>query len=311
MSEPEVLVEVVDGVGRLVLNRPRAINALSLAMIRLLHHALADFAADDAVRRVVLVGAGERGLCSGADVRELRSQALAGDDPGVFLREEYVLDLAIAAYPKPFTAVMDGITMGGGLGLSAHCADRVVTHSSRLAMPETQIGLFPDVFMTWRLARMPDGVGTHLALTGDTVNASDALWLGLADRGRGDLPAPVLQPDHGWITDCYTGSDPVEIVGRLEQHAHPAARAAAGVLRERCPLSVHVTLEALRRAALTPTLADQFDTELTVATTLAGGPDFAEGVRAQLVDRDRNPRWSHASLAEVERREVLACFGET
>jgi enoyl-CoA hydratase len=310
MSEPEVLVEVVDGVGRLVLNRPRAINALSLAMIRLLHHALADFAADDAVRRVVLVGAGERGLCSGADVRELREQALAGDDPGVFLREEYLLDLAIAAYPKPYTAVMDGITMGGGLGLSAHCADRVVTHSSRLAMPETQIGLFPDVFMTWRLARMPHAVGTHLALTGDTVNAADALWLGLADRSAGGLPAPVLQPDHAWITECYAGADPVEIVGRLAQHSHPAARAAAEVLEQRCPLSLHVTLEALRRAGETPRLADQFDRELQVATTLAAGPDFAEGVRAQLVDRDRSPRWSHESLADVSRTEVLACFGE-
>lgn len=310
MSEPEILVEVEGRTGRLVLNRPRAINALSLGLMRLLTHALADFASDDAVERVELVGAGERGLCAGADVRALRDQVLAGEDPTPFFVEEYRLDLAIASYPKPFTARMDGITMGGGLGLSAHCHDRVVTPASRLAMPETQIGLFPDVFMTWRLARMPGEIGTHLALLGETVNASDGLALGLADRFEGELPPAELAGGHAWIDECYAGDDAAVIAARLAEHPDPAARAAAATLATRCPLSVGVALEALRRAAAAPTLADLYQRELALAVAMVTRPDFAEGVRAQLVDRDRSPRWSHDSIAEVGRAEVLACFGE-
>ena len=153
MNEPEVLIEVDAGVGRLRLNRPRAINALSRAMIDRLAQALEGFAADPAVTRVEVTGEGERGLCAGADVRELRQTVLDGGDPADFLGTEYALDLAIAQFPKPYTVVMHGITMGGGLGISVHGADRVVTATSQLAMPETQIGLFPDVLVTWRLAR--------------------------------------------------------------------------------------------------------------------------------------------------------------
>ncbi|MDQ7992900.1 MAG: enoyl-CoA hydratase/isomerase family protein [Propionicimonas sp.] len=307
MSEPDVLVEVVEGVGRIRLNRPRAINALSGGMIDRLSRAVADFAADPAVARVELTGEGERGLCAGADVRELRQLVLDGGDPADFLGTEYALDLAIATFPKPYTAVMRGITMGGGLGISAHAVDRVVAPDSLLAMPETQIGLFPDVLMTWRLSRMPAGVGTHLALTGEAVNAADALWLGLADRAEGRLPAPVLAADHAWATECYAGDDPVEIVGRLAAHPHPAARAAAATLRSRCPLAVHVTLAALRRAAVL-SLAEVAAQDLVVCSALARRPDFAEGVRAQLVDRDRTPRWSHSRLEDVTPAEVEACF---
>ena len=307
MSQAEVVVSVDAGVGRIHLNRPRAINALSAGMLASIARALAEFAADPSVTRVELTGEGERGLCAGADVRELRQLVLDGGDPADFLGMEYELDLAIARFPKPYTAVMHGITMGGGLGISAHCADRVVTGSSQLAMPETQIGLFPDVLMTWRLSRMPAEVGTHLALTGDPVNAADALWLGLADRAIGELPAAVLAADHDWIAACYGGDDPVEIVGRLESHPHPAARAAADAIRARSPLSVHVTLAALRRAAVL-TLEEVAAQDLVVCSALARRPDFAEGVRAQLIDRDRSPRWTHARLEDVTAVEVAACF---
>jgi len=307
VNEPEVLVAVDEGVGRLRLNRPRAINALTRTMIDQLAQALAQFAADPAVTRVELTGAGERGLCAGADVRELRQVVLDGGDPADFLGTEYALDLAIAGFPKPYTVVMHGVTMGGGMGVSVHGSDRVVTATSQLAMPETQIGLFPDVLVTWRLARMPAEVGTHLALTGQAVNAADALWLGLADRSVGTLPAPVLAGDHDWIGECYAGDDPVAIHGRLAAHPHPVARAAAATLRTRCPLSVHVTLAALRRAA-SLTLAEVAAQDLVVCSRLARRPDFTEGVRAQLVDRDRNPRWSHARLEDVTAAEVAACF---
>jgi enoyl-CoA hydratase len=308
VSEPEVIAEVAAGVGRIRLNRPRQINALTVPMMHTLAGVLDDFAADDGVTSVELSGAGDRGLCAGADVRALRERALTGGDVTEFFTTEYGVDLQIAAFPKPYRAVMTGITMGGGLGLSAHGSQRVVDASSRLAMPETQIGLFPDVFMTPLLARMPDEIGTHLALTGASVNAADALRLGLADEASGALPEPDPLLAAGWIPECYAGDDPVVIVQRLEAHADPAAREAAAELRRRSPLSVAVTLEALRRAARIASLPDLLPQELGLAVRLATGPDFAEGVRAQLVDRDRNPRWSHARLEDVGRDEVLSYF---
>ncbi len=309
MTEPQVLIEARDGVGRLRLNRPRFINALTLGMIRAIASALDAFADDPAVARVELTGAGERGLCSGADVRALRAEILDGDDPMPFFTEEYAVNRRILTYPKPYLALMDGITMGGGLGLSVHASERVVTPTSLLAMPETQIGLFPDVLVTWHLARLTAEVGAHLALTGQPVGAADALWLGLADRAIGELQAPTLAVDHSWITECYAGDDAIEIVGRLAGHPHPSARAAAETIRTRSPLSVAVTLEALRRAATMTTIDELVAQDLALAAALATGPDFIEGVRAQLVDKDRSPRWRHASLEEVSRAEVLACFG--
>lgn len=308
MSEPEVLVEVTDGIGRLRLNRPRAINALTLGMIRTIAAALDDFAGDARVRAVEITGAGERGLCAGADIRAMRELVLRGDDPMPFFTEEYAVNRRILTYPKPYRAIMAGVTMGGGLGLSAHGSDRVVTPSSRLAMPETQIGLFPDVLMSWHLAWMPAEVGTHLALTGSAFNAADALWLRLADRCDGLLPQSQLQDDHNWIAACYPGDDAAEIVGRLAEHAHPRARETAALLRTRSPLSVCVTLEAVRRARRMPTLPPLIDQELSLAEALVTGPDFAEGVRAQIVDKDCTPRWQHDRIEDVGRAEVLACF---
>lgn len=308
MTEPEVLVEASDGVGRIRLNRPRQINALTVPMMHTIAGALDDFAADDRVEAVELTGAGERGLCAGADVRALRELALAGEDVTEFFATEYGVNLRIAGYPKPYRALMTGITMGGGLGLSAHGSVRIVDATSRLAMPETQIGLFPDVFMTPLLARMPGEIGTHLALTGAAIGAADAIRLGLADEASGPVPEADPGLAAGWVAECYAGDAAAEIIGRLEQHSDPAARAAAAEIRQRSPLSVAVTLEALRRAARIEKLRDLLPQELTLAVRLATGPDFAEGVRAQLVDRDRNPRWSHPSLETVTPAEVAACF---
>lgn len=308
MNEPEVQVEVVAGIGRIQLNRPRQINALTVPMMHTLADLLHGFAADDSVTAVELTGAGERGLCAGADVRALRELALTGGDVRDFFETEYGVNLQIAAYPKPYRAVMTGITMGGGLGLSAHGSQRQVDATSRLAMPETQIGLFPDVLMTPLLARMPGEIGTHLALTGASINGADAVRLGLADEVCGDAPAPDAALAAGWIAECYAGDDPVEIVGRLADHADPAAREAAADLRHRSPLSVAVTLEALRRAAAITHLPDLLPQELGLAVRLATGPDFAEGVRAQLIDKDRTPHWFHGSIEDVSRAEVLSYF---
>nr|NLI50561.1 enoyl-CoA hydratase/isomerase family protein [Propionibacterium sp.] len=306
----EVLVEVVDGVGRLTLNRPRALNALTQGMCETLLDALGAWAVDDAVTAVEIRGAGERAFCSGADVRSIRQRVLDGAEFESFFRVEYAVNALIAAYPKPYTAVMAGITMGGGLGLSAHGSRRIVDATSRLAMPETIIGFTPDVGIAWQLAHAPGELGTHVALTGDAFGAGDALALGLADAyaGPGTPDAPLAAAS--WIAECYAADDPVEIVGRLAQHPEPDARAAAEAIRRRCPLSVAVTLEALRRAATMGGVADVLAQDLALVRTLVPRPDFAEGVRAQLVDKDFAPRWQHARLEDVTRAEVLACFGD-
>ncbi len=308
MSEPALDVWVAGGVGHIRLNRPRAINALSLGMMAAMARTLDDFVDDPAVERVELTGAGERGLCAGADIRWLREQVLVGRDTDEFFETEYRLDLQIARYPKPFTARMAGVTMGGGLGISMYASDRLVTPTSELAMPETQIGLFPDVFARWRLARMPHEIGTYLAMTASSIGAGDALWLGLADRCDGDATDARLRAHSGWIEECFSGDDASVIVGRLEQHSDPAARAAGAVLRTRCPLSVAVALETVRRAARAPSLELLYGEELRLARALVHGADFVEGVRAQLVDKDHAPRWSHARIEDVSVQEVMACF---
>ena len=304
----DVLSWVENGVGRLRLNRPAALNALTLGMIRELSAALTQWADDSSVMSVHIEGAGPRGLCAGADVRALREAALAGSDDAVqFLREEYLLNLLIATFPKPYRADMDGIVMGGGLGISAHGSRRYVGADTRAAMPETQIGLAPDVGMNWLLARAPGELGTHLALTGVTIGAADALAAGLADSTTAPLKPGIWPAHQVWIDECYRSSDPAEILGNLTEHAHPAAREAAALLATRCPLSVAAALEGLRRAAHLE-LKDVLDLDLRVCSRLVMMPDFAEGVRAQLVDKDRNPHWTHASLADVSRGEVEALF---
>jgi len=305
----EVLAGVDAGVAHLVLNRPRAINALTPAMIDDLAVQLSAWAIDDRVERVVLTGAGERGLCSGADVRALRELALAGDPVADrFFVHEYRLNAMIASYPKPYEARMTGITMGGGLGVSAHGSVRVVDATSQLAMPETGIGLFPDVGMLWYLSRA-GAAGTYLALAGLPIDGATAIHLGLADTWQGDgRPAPALGEE--WVSECFTADGPSEILGRLEGDWDTEAPGeCAAVLRTRCPLSVAVTWEALRRAA-TMTLEQVLAQDLVLATYFVHHADFAEGVRAQLVDKDRSPRWSHERIEDVTTTDVSHAFGE-
>ena len=305
-----VLAGVEDGVGHLVLNRPRAINALTLGMIDDLADRLGAWADDDSVERVVLTGAGERGLCSGADVRALRELALAGDaDVDAFFAREYRVNALIASYPKPYEARMTGITMGGGLGVSAHGSVRVVDATSQLAMPETQIGLFPDVGMLWHLSRA-GAAGLFVALTGLPVDGATALTLGLADAWHGDGDPTDAKLDEDWVAECFGAAGPVEILAALEgDWATPAPGEVAAVLRTRCPLSVAVTWEALRRAA-TMDLEQVLAQDYVLATYFAHHADFAEGVRAQLVDKDRSPTWSHERLEDVTDADVRAAFGE-
>ncbi|WP_232549898.1 enoyl-CoA hydratase/isomerase family protein [Propioniciclava soli] len=304
----ELLVEVADGVGRLTLNRPRALNALTAAMIAGIHAALDAWRDDPAVERVELTGAGERGLCAGADVRALRDAVLAEEPWLGFLADEYAMNAAIVSFGKPYVAHQRGFTMGGGLGVSAHGTRRIAYPDSVFAMPETIIGFIPDVGVMWYLAHAPGQLGTHLALTGASINGTDAVLVGLADEVAGEAPASELEGDRAWIDACYAGDDAAAIVARLEAHEHPRARAAAADLRQRCPLAVCVALEALRRVRSMGSVERVLAQDLVLGRHLLGRPDFAEGVRAQLVDKDRTPRWQHARIEDVGRAEVLACF---
>ncbi|RCK69699.1 enoyl-CoA hydratase/isomerase family protein [Desertihabitans brevis] len=324
----DVLTARTGALGRIRLNRPQSINALTTPMVVAVRRALHEHA-EAGAGAVLLDGAGERGLCAGGDVRAVRESVLAGTGAGVeFFAEEYATDAAVADAPVPVVAWMDGIVMGGGVGLSVHAAVRCVTGRTRLAMPETIIGFFPDVGALWWLSRAPGQRGTRMALTGGTVGGADAVALGLADRllGAGQLPEVVDRLAAGgdvsglgagreevtsaWLTDgldpFFAGDDPVAVVQRLEAADDPVARAAAADIRARSPFAVAVTLAALRRAETMTSLADVLEQDRRLAPRLAAHPDFAEGVRAQLVDKDRTPRWTHARLEDVDPTEVAA-----
>lgn len=317
-------------VGRIILNRPRAINALTLTMVRAISALLTEWAEDDSVQTVTIEGAGERGLCAGGDVIAARREFVDGSDHLAFFEAEYAMNNQFATYDKPVVAFMDGIVMGGGVGVSTFAGHRLVTERSKVAMPETIIGFFPDVGARYELSRARE-LGTHMSLTGATVSGADAIAVGLADVqiDSADWPAIVEQLADGspaphagepvpasdlvaardWIDPCYAGHDPAEIVHRLEAHEAEGAQRAASLIRQRSPLSVAVTLEGLRRAATMSTVREVLDEDLTMADHLVTRGDFAEGVRAQLVDKDRTPHWTHARLEDVTRAEVLAAFG--
>lgn len=323
-----------DGVlGRVLLNRPRAINSLTREMAVAVRAQLEEWAEDDAIAVVSLEGAGERGLCAGGDIRAVREAHLAGTTGGVdFWADEYVLDAQIAEYPKPVIAVMDGVVMGGGLGISMFADVRWVTERSKIAMPETKIGFFPDVAASYLLARAPGELGTHLAMTGTTVTGADAVHLGLADAvidsssvadrlaqiaaggpveagpSSGTGEGGSLADARAWADECYAGDDAAAILERLRGHEHPDARAAAAEIEQRSPLSVAVALEVVRRAGDATSVREVLQTDTVVSANLLERPDFAEGVRALLVDKDHEPSWEHSKLDEVSRDEVLALF---
>jgi enoyl-CoA hydratase len=330
----EILLRQDGRLGRITLNRPKAMNALSLDMVRTMHATLERWSRDPRVGAVLIDGAGERGLCAGGDIR-LAWESLRGDGSlaGRFWEEEYALNAAIAAYAKPIVAFMDGIVMGGGVGVSAHASHRVVTERSLVAMPETIIGFTPDVGGSYLLSRAPGALGMRMALTGKPVGAGDALYCGLADHfvpsaqlhtlsallthaapeeaiGAVAKPSPqaLLAGQREWIDAVYAQETVEAIIAALRDR--PEAEAAADVadLAARSPMSLKVTLRSIRSAALLPDLAACLTQELRLVHALTRRPDFMEGVRAQLIDKDRNPRWSPPTLAEVTEPMVAACF---
>lgn len=333
-----VLTAVTGRIGRITLNRPRKINALDSDMIAPVRRALTDWESAESVAAVVIDGAGDRGLCAGGDIaavyRGIRGE---GPHPREFWIDEYCMNLQIARYSKPVISLMDGLTLGGGIGIAAHASHRVVTETSQLAMPETLIGLSPDVGGLYLLARAPGELGTHAALTGARLGPGDSLAAGLADFfvPRADLeamlarintldsahdvapvidaftvaaPDPVLWPAaQSWIDECYRGDDARAIAERLHTHADPAARRAGVTLDRMSPTAVAVTLRALRAAAAL-SLEQVLAQDMTVSLACAAHPDLLEGIRAQLIDKDRNPQWRPATLADLGEQDVQAFF---
>lgn len=330
----EVLVRVERGVGFLTLNRPKAINSLNHSMVTVMDSALTAWENDDAVRAVLVNGAGERGLCAGGDVVALYHSARAdGVEARRFWFDEYRLNARIGRYPKPYVACMDGIVMGGGVGVSAHGSIRVVTETSKIAFPEVGIGFIPDVGGTYLLSRSPGQLGTHAALTGAPFSGADAIELGFADHyvpqadlepftamvmAQGpeaavsafaqDPPPSQLAAQREWIDNCYAGETVADIIAALRDHGEDPASVAADLIATRSPVALAVTLAALRRAAELSSLEDVLVQEYRVSCASLRSHDFVEGIRAQLVDKDRNPQWSPSSLADVTDEDVAAYF---
>jgi len=330
----EILIRVDGSVGLVTLNRPKTINSLTHNMVTLIDGALTQWADDPAITAVVVSGAGERGLCAGGDLVPLYHSARAGGaDARKFWFDEYRLDAKVGSYPKPYVSLMDGIVMGGGVGVSAHGSVRVVTETSKIAMPEVSIGFVPDVGGTYLLSRAPGLLGLHAALSGAPFSGADAIALGFADHyiphaaleaftaavvGEGveaavrayeeDPPPSQMLAQRHWIDQCYAGETAIEIVAALRGHDAGPANDAANLIESRSPVSVCVALQAIRRAAGLGTLEDVLRQEYRTTCGALRSHDFVEGVRAQIVDKDRNPKWSPPSLAAVTEQDVEDYF---
>ena len=330
MSEPTVLARREGRIGRITLNRPRVLNALDIGMIRGVAAVLAEWTEDPTVHAIVIEGAGGKAFCAGGDIRQVRAASLEGrhDEVEVFFTEEYALNLAIARCPKPFVALVGGICMGGGIGLSVHGWARVATPGAMFAMPETGIALFPDIGATYILPRLLGNSGMYMALTGARLTGADAAYVGLATHVTDaetleSLPAalaaggvaalaPVARPftapisdQMGAIDHCFGADNVAGIVQRLEQADTEWARQTLSTLRSMSPSAVLWTFEIVRAGAgrdLPACLA----AELALTRHVTRHPDFAEGVRAMVIDKDRKPRWSIAAIEDVDPAAIMA-----
>lgn len=338
MSENElVLGDKIGCVGQITLNRPRAINALNAEMLASVQRILAGWINDESVRIIVLRGAGERGMCAGGDVLSVRELVVAGDldRAGTYFREEYRVDHYVAQYPKPIVALMHGATMGGGVGLAGQADIRVVTETSKIAMPETRIGFTPDVGGTFLLARSPGRLGEFYGLTGDAMNAGEAIECGFADvavpeesldslvdalasSGESDAPREIvsrfsvaapsthLAQDRAWIDPVFARETVRDILDALATRTERRAVRTYTNLRKLSPIALAVTLDAVREARSYSTVPEALAGEYRRALwLLANSGDFVEGVRALLVDKSGDPAWN-PSLREVSDWSALA-----
>ncbi|MBR1162309.1 enoyl-CoA hydratase/isomerase family protein [Bradyrhizobium elkanii] len=342
-AEGDLIARKEGSAGIIRLNRPKAINAVTLEMFHDIDRALDLFEADGEVAVVVLEGAGERGLCAGGDIRALwESSRVKGDLGKILWRDEYILNARIKKFPKPYVAFMDGIVMGGGVGLSAHSRHRVVTERTKLAMPEVGLGFFPDVGGTYLLSRSPGEIGTYFGLTGTTMNGPDAIYAKFADAVVPSAKLPALREA---LTKVATGTGSAEIdrliggfatgetagpvaamqaridgwfargrmedvVAALTADGSDMAQDTLKTLGEKSPRGMVVTLKLLRLARATATLEECLVREYRAALEVFASDDFREGVRAAVIDKDRNPTWSPPRIEQVTPEMVAPYFAE-
>jgi enoyl-CoA hydratase/carnithine racemase len=342
----EVLSEIRNHVAFVTLNRPGALNALSLEMILRLRTLFDEFSADPQVFAVLIRGAGEKAFCAGGDIRALyKSFKNLGSLHNEFFAAEYPLDYLLYSYPKPYAALLDGITLGGGMGISQGSPLRIVGERTRMAMPEVAIGFFPDVGGSYFLSRLPGRLGRYLALTGTQIGAADALYCQLADvylppaaiasisddlsklhwgndhladlqrflQGRAAVPhsAATLPALRECIDAHFSKASSAAILSSLESESAcvPWAYETAKLMRSRSPTLMSVTLRQLQRGA-SMSLADCFRMELGMAAHSFEQGDFLEGVRAVLIDKDNKPRWRPSRVEDVTDAMVEAFFRE-
>jgi enoyl-CoA hydratase len=343
VTEPDLIARREGFAGIIRLNRPKALNAITLEMFRDIDKALDAFEADLEVSVIVLEGAGDRGLCAGGDIRALYESSQVGGDLGKILwREEYILNARIKKFPKPYVAFMDGIVMGGGVGLSAHSSHRVVTERTKLAMPEVGLGFFPDVGGTWLLSHAPNEIGTYFGLTGQTMNGPDAIYAGFADAVVPSAKWPALREALTKLRPGTTGREvktlikgfatgekagPVaakepaidrwfafdrmeDIVAALQRDGSELAQATLKTLSEKSPRGMVVTLKLLRLARTASSLEECLVREYRAALEVFRSDDFREGVRAAVIDKDRNPKWSPPRIEDVTQEMVAPYFAE-
>lgn len=347
MPAPEILCDIRNHVACITLNRPTALNALSFGMLAELRRMLELCARNPQVRAILLQGAGDKAFCAGGDIRELyRSLKEAGPLHHEFFVLEYTLDYLLHCYPKPFIALMDGVTMGGGMGLAQASRLRIVGERTRLAMPEVSIGLFPDVGASYFLSRLSGGIGSYVALSGLSMGGADAVCSGLADAylsppaiaallddlasltwstdwsadvrafvedRKAPVPAAAIEALRPAIDTHFSLGKPAAILASLDSESRDEYAAwavrTAQVLRSRSPTMLSVTAEQLRRAR-SMTLAECFRMELGMVQRCFEHGDFVEGIRAVIVDKDNAPRWTPDRLAAVTDASVQLFFCE-
>jgi enoyl-CoA hydratase len=338
--EPEILFERRGTAGLVTLNRPQALNAVTLIMVRALRQQLDSWRDDPSVTRVVIIGAGGRAFSAGGDLRQVYELGRSGrqDEALIYWREEYALNDVIKHYPKPYVALLDGIVMGGGVGVSVHGSHRIAGDKFLFAMPEVGIGFFPDVGATWFLPRLPGELGTFCAVTGERLGSADAVSSGIATHrvSSADVPklidtlcdaTPVDQalaharaPQAGPVTwrraviDHSFAADSIEtILSNLDREAKTGqsdaqwAEATAATIRSRSPTSVKLALAQVRWGRARG-FAECMRAEFRIVSRIVHDHDFYEGVRALIIDKDNQPRWRPATLAEVADEDIERHF---
>ena len=333
----QVLIRCERAAGILSLNRPQAIHSLTLEMVHAMTAALLKWRDDPAVQAVILDHAEGRGFCAGGDIAELRESIVnaGGVTARQFFHDEYQLDHLIKTYPKPFVAFIDGIVMGGGVGISQPARFRIATENTRFAMPETGIGLFPDVGGSWYLARLPHRIGQFLVLTGARLDGAESLWTGLATdylpaaalpeakRRIAEAPAEIaailadlaveppparIAANAGTIDRLFAADTLEEIVTALDADPSEWAAKERAAIAPKAPLSSKVALRQLVEGTAIDDFADILTMEYRIASRLIMRPDFAEGVRALIVDKDNAPRWNPATAEDVDHALVESIF---